>query len=107
MKKIMLIIAMFVGITTASFAANTTDPVTLAKQDIKELLEVVEISQHLKNDLLTLFTMKYEALSDTNLHPDNAQQIRARFGDKFMAGLTDDQLAALKKNPELFERLTK
>jgi hypothetical protein len=107
MKKIMLIIAMFVGISTTSFASNITDPVTLAKEDIKELLEVVEISQHLKNDLLTLFTMKYEALSDINLHPENAQQIRTRFADKFMAGLTDEQISALKKNPELFERLAK
>ncbi|UPQ79713.1 hypothetical protein M0M57_02500 [Flavobacterium azooxidireducens] len=87
---------------TKSKEANSKE---MAYGELRELSSVVELSPEQKNDFLTLFNMRNEALSNAKSDEEKAT-IYNRFGKKFLSGLTEEQTKKLSENKELYNKLT-
>lgn len=87
---------------TRSKEASTKE---MAYSELKELSSIIELSPEQKNDFLTLFNMRNEALNNTKSDEEKVA-IYDRFGKKFLSGLTEEQAKKLSENKELFNRLT-
>ncbi|RAR47541.1 hypothetical protein [Flavobacterium lacus] len=77
----------------------------MAYSELRELSSVVELTPELKNDFLTLFMMRNEAVSNAKSDEEKAS-IYERFGQKFLSGLNEEQAKKLKENKELYNKLT-
>lgn len=72
---------------------------------ISEITSVIKIDESFKNDLMSLFSMRDEALMNATNDNDRAM-IYKRYGEKFLAGLSEEQRNTLKQKPELYQRIT-
>jgi len=66
----------------------------------------VTISETLKADLLTLMTMKHDALSDQTLTKEQKESAIKAYEHKLMSGLSKAQREQLLKYPDLVKKLT-
>lgn len=117
MKKIVSIVVLMVAF---GFSANAQSNLKLESEtkpkqenakelaytELRELSSVVELTPELKNDFLTLFMMRNEAMTNTNSEEEKAA-VYERFGQKFLTGLTEEQNRKLSENKELYNKLTK
>ena len=111
MKKIASIIVLFIAF---SFSVKAQESKTTANSSktsviqsnaiVNELDAVVKLSPQLKQDLMTLYAMREEALNNVKT-TEEKKQICERIGKKILAGLTDEQRALLDKSPDLIKRL--
>jgi len=107
MKKIIAVVTMLLAFT---INANAQDKKVSSKEaatnDIEALAAKVTISETLKADLLTLMTMKHDALSDQTLTKEQKASARKAYEHKLMSGLSKAQREQLLKNPDLVKKLT-
>lgn len=116
MKKIVSIVVLMVAF---SFSANAQSNLKMesdsnskdqnvkemAYAELRELSSVVELTPELKNDFLTLFIMRNEAVNNAKSHEEKAA-VYERFGQKLLSGLSEQQAMKLKENKELYNKLT-
>lgn len=117
MKKFVSICICLFAFSLTSNAQSTLKPANVKQEKsaedmktaniktISEITSVIKIDESFKNDLMTLFTMRDEALMNATNDNDRAM-IYKRFGEKFLAGLSDEQRNTLKQKPELYQRIT-
>ncbi len=117
MKKIIAIAALFLAFSfnsnaqqaSKSKSVNTENKEELTQKniakDVADIDKTVKLDESLKHDFTTLFNMREEALNDSKIEEDR-KAIFERFTKKLLGGLTPDQLELLKRNKELFSRLT-
>ena len=107
MKKIIAVVTLLLAFT---INANAQDKKVSSKEaatnDIEALAAKVTISETLKADLLTLMTMKHDALSDVTLTPAQKESALQAYAHKLMTGLSKEQGEKLKKDPALLKQLT-
>lgn len=77
----------------------------MAYSELRELSSVVELTPESKNDFLTLFMMRNEAVNNAKSYEEKAA-IYERFGQKLLSGLSEEQSKKLSENKELYNRLT-
>lgn len=116
MKKIVSIVVLMVAF---GFSANAQSNLKIesdskskdqnvkemAYAELRELSSVVELTPELKNDFLTLFIMRNEAVNNTKSYEEKAA-IYERYGQKLLSGLNEQQAMKLKENKELYNKLT-
>ena len=116
MKKIVSIVVLMIAF---GFSANAQSNVKLesnsnpkdqnvkemAYSELRELSSVVELTPELKNDLMTLFMMRNEAVNNAKTYEEKAA-IYERFGQKLLSGLSEQQSKKLSENKELYNKLT-
>ncbi len=116
MKKIIAILALSIAFSYSAKAQETiksasaqTREVSNTKSDtykvIEELDRTVKLDAGLKNDLTNLLFMRQEAVSNAQ-NEDEKKSLFTRYTNKFLGGLTPEQLESLKKNKELYISLT-
>ena len=114
MKKIIVIASLFLAF---SFNANAQQaakaksaqieaitPESISK-DITDLSKVVTMDESLKKDLTSLLYMRMDALNGVKTE-DEKKAIFERYGRKFSAGFTPEQLSQFKSNKDLYQKLT-
>ena len=77
----------------------------MAYSELRELSTVVELTPELKNDFLTLFIMRNEAVNNAKTYEEKAA-VYERFGQKMLSGLSEQQAKKLTENKELYNKLT-
>lgn len=116
MKKIVSIVVLMIAF---GFSANAQSNLKLesdskskeqnvkemAYSELRELSSTVELSPEQKNDFLTLFVMRNEALNNTKSYEEKTA-IYERFGQKLLSGLSEEQSKKLSENKEVYNRLT-
>lgn len=116
MKKIVSIVVLMIAF---GFSANAQSNLKLesdskskdqnvkemAYSELRELSSVVELTPESKNDFLTLFMMRNEAVNNAKSYEEKAA-IYERFGQKLLSGLSEEQSKKLSENKELYNRLT-
>jgi len=116
MKKIIAIIALSLAFSynvkaqeTIKSATVQTKEATNSKsdtyKDIEELNSQVQLNEDLKKDLTTILFMRQEAVSNAQ-NENEKKSLFDRYTTKFLGGLTTEQLVMLKKNKELYAKLT-
>lgn len=118
MKKFVSICICFFVFSLTSNAQSTLKPAVVKQEKvsaedmknanmkiISEITSVIKIDESFKNDLMTLFNMRDEALMNATNDKDRAM-IYQRFGEKLLAGLSEEQRNTLKQKPELYQRIT-
>lgn len=116
MKKIVAIVLFVIAFGFTSNAQSTlsaakptskeVNPKEAAYKDISELSAVIDITPEYKNDLMTLFMMREEAMAVCTTEDERVVTYQ-KFGEKILSGLTEEQRKALSQKPELLARLTK
>lgn len=116
MKKIVAIVLFMIAFGFSSNAQSTlsaakptskeVNPKEAAYKDISELSSVIDITPEFKNDLMTLFMMREEAMANCTTEDERVVTYQ-RFGEKIMSGLTEEQRKTVAQKPELYARLTK
>lgn len=116
MKKIVAIVLFMIAFGFSSNAQSTfsaakptskeVNPKEAAYKDISELSSVIDITPEFKNDLMTLFMMREEAMANCTTEDDRVATYQ-KFGEKIMSGLTEEQRKTVAQKPELYARLTK
>jgi hypothetical protein len=74
-------------------------------KDIEELNSQVKLNENLKNDLTNILFMRNEAVSNAKSE-DEKKSLFERYTTKFIGGLTPEQQEMLKRNKELYVKLT-
>lgn len=116
MKKIVsIVVLMFAFCFSANAQSNSKMESTsnskeknvkeMAYEELRELSSVVELSPELKNDFMSLFMMRTEAINNVKSFEEKAA-IYERFGQKLLGGLDEKQVTKLKENKELYNKLT-
>jgi hypothetical protein len=118
MKKFVSISICLFAFSLTSNAQSTLKPATVNQEKvsaddmkmanmktISEITSVIKIDESLKNDFMSLFSMRDEAMLNATNDNDRAM-IYKRYGEKFLAGLNDEQRNMLKQKPELYQRIT-
>ncbi|WP_318641064.1 hypothetical protein [Flavobacterium ardleyense] len=105
MKKALSIIA-FMFVVSISANAQTQNPKEAGKTDAKNLSEFVELKEGQQDKLAMYFATKHDAYQVPNL----SDARKAALGDYMMTSLTEiltpEQMAKLKTNPALLNKLT-
>lgn len=116
MKKIVSIVVLMIAF---SFSANAQSNLKLesdskskdqnvkemAYGELRELSSVVELSPEQKNDFLTLFVMRNEAVNNAKSYEEKTA-VYERYGQKLLSGLSEEQSKKFSENKELYNRLT-
>lgn len=118
MKRIIAIFTLFLAF---SFNANAQEAKVLSasnpnpgvEKSSKELLldqvsqlsKIVKIEESLKNDLTNLLHMRNEDMANSKSE-DEKKAVFERYTSKFLSAFNEEQIEALKRNKELFNRLT-
>ncbi|WP_298394632.1 hypothetical protein [Flavobacterium sp.] len=116
MKKVIAIIALFVGFTInanaqQAKALSATAPATeknfkeIIIQDVQLISKVVKVEVSLQNDLTNLLYMRKEAV-DNSKTEEEKKAVFERYTSKLLGAFNEEQLDALKNNKELYVRLT-
>ncbi|MFY7743016.1 MAG: hypothetical protein ACOVQR_10230 [Flavobacterium sp.] len=118
MKKFVSICICLFAFSLTSKAQSTLKPAVVKQEKvsaedmkianmkiISEITSVIKIDESFKNDLMSLFSMRDEALMNATNDNDRAM-IYQRYGEKFLAGLSEEQRNTLKQKPELYQRIT-
>ncbi|WP_396183826.1 hypothetical protein [Flavobacterium sp.] len=116
MKKIVAIVFFMIAF---GFSSNAQSPISNAKptlrevnpkeaayKDISDLSAVIDITPEFKNDLMTLFMMREEAIAGCTTEDERVITYQ-KYGEKIMSGLTEEQHKMLQQKPELYARLMK
>ena len=74
-------------------------------KDVADIDRVVTLNESLKRDFTTLLNMRAEALSNARSEEER-KALNQRFSTKLLGGLSASQLELLKRNKELYNRLT-
>lgn len=115
MKKLIALLTLFLAFSVTVVAQNkkstTKQTVKISSQeaaqkDINALTAKVKISDNLQKDLLTLMTMKHDAISDATLTNEQKEAALKGYEHKLMSGLTEEQRKELFKYPDLVKQLT-
>lgn len=120
MKKIVAILFLFafgfgMNAQTTLSAANVEstrtkeaklNPKEAAHRDVSEITSIIEVTPEFKNDLMTLFMMREEAMQNAATEDEKVITYQ-RFAEKMMSGFTDEQRKLLEQKPELYARLMK
>lgn len=116
MKKIVSIVVLLVAFGFSSNAQSNlkmeSDSKTkevntkeMAYTELRELSSVIEFSPEQKNDFISLFMMRNEAVNNAKTYEEKAS-VYERFGQKFLSGLSEEQTKKLSENKELYNKLT-
>lgn len=116
MRKIVTIILFMIAfgfsanaqtsISKAQPTSREVNPKEAAYKDISDLSAVIDITPEYKNDLMTLFMMREEAMAACTTEDERVVTYQ-KFGEKILSGLTEEQRKTLSQKPELLARLTK
>ncbi|MBA4153753.1 MAG: hypothetical protein C0512_05345 [Flavobacterium sp.] len=116
MKKIVAIVLFMIAfgfssnaqssISNAKPTSREVNPKEAAYKDISDLSAVIDITPEFKNDLMTLFMMREEAIAGCTTEDERVITYQ-KFGEKIMSGLTEEQRKTVAQKPELYARLTK
>ena len=82
------------------------NPKEAAYKDVADLTSIIEVSPEFKNDLMTLFMMREEAMQNAQTEDEKALTFQ-RFGEKIISGLTEEQRKTLEQKPDFYARLVK
>jgi len=74
-------------------------------KDIEELDTQIKLNEGLKKDLTTILFMRQEAISNAK-SDEEKKSLFERYTTKFLGGLTPEQQEILKRNKELYVKLT-
>jgi hypothetical protein len=113
------IIAIFTFFLAFSFNANAQEAKVLStnntsvEKSSKELLldqvsqlsKIVKIEESLKNDLTNLLHMRNEDMANSKSE-DEKKAVFERYTSKLLSAFNEEQIETLKKEKELFNRLT-
>ncbi|MFY8180182.1 MAG: hypothetical protein ACOVLG_00300 [Flavobacterium sp.] len=115
MKRIIAIFTLFLAF---SFNANAQEAKTLsvpntneksAKEtiiaDVESMSKSVKMEDGLKMDLINLLQMRKDDI-DNSKTQEEKQKVFERFTLKLLSAFNEEQIEALKKDKELFNRLT-
>jgi hypothetical protein len=94
------------SLTAAKVETIKTNPKEAAYKDVSELTSIIEVTPEFKNDLMTLFMMREEAMQNAQTEDEKAVTYKM-FGEKILSGLTEEQRKTLQEKPELYARLVK
>lgn len=115
MKKIVAILFLFAfgfsvnaqtSLTKAKDEPTKLNPKEAAYKDVSDLTSIIEVTPEFKNDLLTLFMMREEAMQNAATEDEKVITYQ-RFGEKIISGLTEEQRKTLEQKPDLYARLVK
>ena len=74
-------------------------------QNITDLTKTAKLDDQLAKDLTSLLFMREEAVNNAKT-VEEKKSLFERYSQKFMGGLTPEQLKQLQENKELYARLT-
>lgn len=107
MKKLIALVTLLFAFTISANAQDKkVSNAQAAQTAVDALAKKVTISESLKKDMLTLMTMKYDALKDAK-SPAEKEKISQAYGHKIMSALSQEQRDVVAKDTELVNQLTK
>ncbi len=77
----------------------------LLLDQVSQLSKIVKIEESLKNDLTNLLHMRNEDMANSKSE-DEKKAVFERYTSKLLSAFNEEQIEALKKDKELFNRLT-
>lgn len=111
MKKFIALLTMFLAFGVVSNAQSKKDEERLIAQkrqienDINSIAKIVNLSDQLKSDFVTLLVMRGQAMQEAN--QEERKHIFVKYTQKMMGTLSAAQVDALKaKDAALYSRLT-
>lgn len=91
--------------STSASSTKESNIKDVVYKDIEELNSQVKLNENLKNDLTNILFMRNEAVSNAKSE-DEKKSLFERYTTKFIGGLTPEQQEMLKRNKELYVKLT-
>lgn len=106
MKKYIAAFAFFLTATISMNAQNQEATYqTLAKKDMAELSQIVNLQESQKEDFFRLFEMKHEVTSNKNMSQERKTVMIQVIEAKIRGTLSAEQMAILESKPEVLNRL--
>ncbi len=106
MKKYIAAIAFFITTAISMNAQNQEATYqTLAKKDMAELAQIVNLQDNQKEDFFRLFEMKHEVTSNKNMSQERKTVMSQVIEAKIRGTLSAQQMALLEAKPEVLNRL--
>ena len=102
MKKIFAILTLFLAF---SFSANAQQEESLS--DLATLKATVNVDPSSEQAIKSIFYDKHKFLLQSNLTEEMKQEKFTNTEERLAAALTPSQLEKLKKNTELYQKLTR
>lgn len=106
MKKIILLLAIFFGITfSANAQSDNTEAYSAAKAEINRISSYFELSNEQIDDLMPILVKKHDAI--INSTDDNAtkNEIRMRFATLTLEKLDENAVAKIEGSKELYNEI--
>lgn len=106
MKKYIAAFAFFITTAISMNAQNQEATYqTLAKKDMAELAQIVNLQDNQKEDFFRLFEMKHEVTSNKNMSQERKTVMSQVIEAKIRGTLSAQQMALLEAKPEVLNRL--
>ena len=106
MKKILLLLVMFLGFGISAQAQTANDPAYVAaKEEIKRYATYFELSNEKVEELMPILVKKHNTLINTTMENSTKNEMRMRFATLSLEILGDNVAAKLEGNKELYNEL--
>lgn len=106
MKKIILLLAIFFGITfSANAQSDNTEAYSAAKAEIGRILNYFELSDETVNELMPVLVKKHNTILNTESDKATKNEIRMRFATLTLEKLDEIAVAKIEGNKELYNEI--